>query len=327
MALTTETLSAVRSRILHTEPAREVIAHLPTESFRWFEHDYPSPIARWNYHPEFEIHLIRSSTGSYIIGDQIGPFGPGHVALIGSGLPHDWMSDLEPGQTLPNRDVVIHGDPAWLDRCITLMPELHHVRELFETASRGLMFTGATAEMAARELEAIGTTAGAARMAHFFAVLAALAGAPSSEKHLIAPEWFVTPHGTEARLAVEAGLAYIFENLAGQVRMSEAARLAHMSEPTFSKYFRRASGLTFSDMVKKLRIANACRLLTRTDDSIAAVALAVGYLNLANFNRQFLSEMGSTPSAFRRSVSTKASDAWRRGLTASEWVSTPGQGG
>ncbi|MCY7289970.1 MAG: hypothetical protein LH624_17430 [Cryobacterium sp.] len=54
---------------------REVVPHLNGESFRWMEHDYPSQIARWNYHPEVEIHPIRKSRGSYIIGDQIGGFG------------------------------------------------------------------------------------------------------------------------------------------------------------------------------------------------------------------------------------------------------------
>ena len=72
-----------------------------------------------------------------------------------------------------------------------------------------------------------------------------------------------------------------------------------MSEPSFSKYFKKASGMTFSDLVRRLRIANACRLLAQTDSSIADISVAVGYRNLANFNRQFRSETGYTPSAYR----------------------------
>ena len=297
--------SDVTRRFLDQEPAREVITHLPTESFRWAEHDYPADIARWNHHPEFEIHLIRSSTGSYIIGDQIGPFAPGHFALIGSGLPHDWLSDLEQGEVIHNRDVVLQGDPAWLERCIAAMPELEHVRRVFELASRGIVFSGTTADAAALEMEKVGVATGAARLAHFFALLSIMAEAPAEHMQVIASEWFVSPEGREGRAAVESGLAYIFENLAGRIRMSEAAKLAHMSEPMFSKYFKNASGLTFTDMVKKLRIANACRLLTRTDDSVSAISQAVGYTNLANFNRQFLSVVGTTPSAYRREESAR----------------------
>jgi AraC-like DNA-binding protein len=58
--------------------------------------------------------------------------------------------------------------------------------------------------------------------------------------------------------------------------------------------------MTFSSMVKKLRIAYARRLLDTTEDSIGQVATQSGYSNLANFNRQFLAEVGMTPTAYRR---------------------------
>ncbi len=44
-------------------------------------------MARWNYHPEYEIHLIRKGSGKFIVGDYIGTFEAGHVSLVGSGLP------------------------------------------------------------------------------------------------------------------------------------------------------------------------------------------------------------------------------------------------
>ena len=66
-----------------------------------------------------------------------------------------------------------------------------------------------------------------------------------------------------------------------------------MSEPTFSKYFKTATGMTFSSMVKKLRIAYARRLLDTTEHSVAQVAEMSGYHNMANFNRQFLAEVGT----------------------------------
>jgi transcriptional regulator GlxA family with amidase domain len=53
-------------------------------------------------------------------------------------------------------------------------------------------------------------------------------------------------------------------------------------------------------MVKKLRIAYTRRLLDTSDDSVAQIAERSGYHNMANFNRQFLAEVGTTPSAYRR---------------------------
>ena len=57
--------------------------------------------------------------------------------------------------------------------------------------------------------------------------------------------------------------------------------------------------MTFSDLVKRLRIASACRLLDQSDASVAQISVEVGYRNLANFNRQFRAEMSMTPRVYR----------------------------
>lgn len=42
----------LRPEALIDKPAiREVIPHDPRYSTRWHQHDYPSPISRWNFHP------------------------------------------------------------------------------------------------------------------------------------------------------------------------------------------------------------------------------------------------------------------------------------
>lgn len=76
------------------------------------------------------------------------------------------------------------------------------------------------------------------------------------------------------------------------IRLSMAVKLPYMSERTFSKYLRSATGLTFSAMVKKLRIALRKRLFDTTTASIAQVAELSGYRTMANFYRQFLAEVG-----------------------------------
>jgi len=62
----------------------------PSQSVRWHEHHYPSPLACWNYHPEYEIHLIRKGTGKFIVGDHIGTFEAGHVS-INQDLADQWL--------------------------------------------------------------------------------------------------------------------------------------------------------------------------------------------------------------------------------------------
>jgi hypothetical protein len=73
----------------------------------------------WNCHPEFEIHLIRKSTGTVFIGDYIGEFSPGHLTIVGGGLPHNWVSHIRAGEIVNSRDLVVQFDLGKLKKAST----------------------------------------------------------------------------------------------------------------------------------------------------------------------------------------------------------------
>lgn len=303
-----------------TRPPHEIIAPHPQHSIRTLTHDYPSPICGWHSHPEYEIHLIAETTGSVIVGDHIGTFEAGQISIMGPNLPHDWVSDITPGTVVPDRDWVIQFTDEWIRSCITLIPELGDVERVLDFSRSGLSLVGprsvAAADVMKRAVKATGPT----QIGLLFELLHIFADASSEERVLLAGGWIDPTSDLLAQETVEAGIAYIFENLTGTIRLSTAASIAHMSEATFSRYFKRASGVTFSDMVRRLRIAHACRLLTSTNDAIASIAAASGYTNLANFNRQFRAEVGMTPREYRSLESTERplSPTMSRGVRAAE---------
>ena len=277
-------------------PRREVIPQNPQHSVRVMTHDFPSEICGWNAHPEYEIHLITKTHGSFIAGDHIGTFGPGHVSIMGPNLPHDWVSDLEPGQVAVDRDAVIQFTDGWIRQCMRAAPRAagHRRRAQALDAGPGLLRRHRRGGRRRRSCRS-SPPAGPERVGHLFKLLGLMANAPDGEWETVASEWMGRPDDDGARSAGEAGLNYIFSNLTGDIRLTTAAQLAYMSEPSFSKYFKRATGLTFSNMVKKLRVAHARRLLDSTDHPITRVATLSGYHNMANFNRQFLAEVGMHP--------------------------------
>ncbi|QYM63853.1 MULTISPECIES: AraC family transcriptional regulator [unclassified Microbacterium] len=293
-------LDTLTGNALKAPPFREVIPRDPGASFRWHEHDYPNPLARWNRHPEYEIHLIRHGAGRYIIGDAVGPFGAGQLFFVGSNLPHDWISDLRPGDVLPGRDVVLQFDPAWFERLREVVPELGDMSALLARSRRGIEFRGETAREGARLLESIGSQSGAAAIADFLSLLAALSRAPSGDFRTLSSRPVDHGMSDDPSDVVASALDYIFANLDSEPRLSVAARIANMSESAFSRYFKNASGQTFSGMVKRLRLTQACRLLVHTDATVAQIAQSVGYSNLSNFNRRFRDEYDMTPSDYRR---------------------------
>ncbi|WP_258804292.1 AraC family transcriptional regulator [Pseudarthrobacter sp. NS4] len=302
MAATDGATARLAERLLGLRANREVIPPDPNHSVRWHQHSYPSPVARWNYHPEYEIHLIRKGTGKFIVGDFIGTFEAGHVSLVGSGLPHDWVSDLEPGEVLENRDAVIQFEGNWVDQAASLVPEMAEVKPLLEQSARGIEFIGRSAREAATAIEAMGTSTGLERLQHLFALFRVLTRAPEEDRRYLAEEWFRPQLDARAAAVVDLVLEYVFSNHAGSVKLSEAAEMVGMQEASFSKYFRRATGQNFSDLVRKLRLAHARRLLETSDKPISDICYEVGFTNLSNFNRHFLNDMGETPRRYRQRV-------------------------
>ncbi|WP_268800980.1 AraC family transcriptional regulator [Pseudomonas huanghezhanensis] len=300
-------MSDRRTALFEQLPAElEIILPLPEQSFRWYEHDYPYPLARWNHHPEFEIHLIRHGSGKLLAGDYIGAFSAGHVAMIGPDLPHDWMGDLAPGEYLTGRDVVLQFDGAALLALRQTLPELGDLHHLFDRARRGLEFTGETATQAAVLLESIGTAQGLQRLVLFLQLLDALMLAPAAHSHTLASGCYAPALDAKGQARIHKAFDYLQQELTGDVRLSVIAERLNMSEPGFSRFFKRATGHGFIDLMRKLRVQRACRLLTQTKMSVADVCFEVGYGNLSNFNRHFLVEMKQTPSDYRRVAARKA---------------------
>lgn len=292
-----------RAALFEQRPAElEVILPEPDQCFRWYEHDYPYALARWNHHPEFEIHLIRRGSGKLVAGDYIGGFDAGHVALIGPDLPHDWIGDLAPGEHLPGRDVVLQFDGAALLALRKTLPELGELQRLFEQARRGIEFTGATAMQAARLMEDIGTAQGLERLILFLQLINALVKAPSQDAHLLASSCYAPTLDARSAERINKAFDYLLSELTNDIRLSVIAQRLEMTDPGFSRFFKRNTGHGFIELMRKLRIQRACRLLLQSDMSVSDICFEVGYANLSNFNRHFRVETGQTPSDYRRAM-------------------------
>jgi len=292
-----------RAALFEQRPAElEVILPEPDHCFRWYEHDYPYALARWNHHPEFEIHLIRQGSGKLVAGDYIGAFGAGHVALIGPDLPHDWIGDVAPGEYLEGRDVVLQFDGAAILALRGTLPELGELQQLFECARRGLEFTGSTALQAARLLEEIGPAQGLERLILFLQLINTLMKAPARDVHMLASAYYTPTLDARSSERINKAFDYLLTELTGDVRLSVIAQRLEMSEPGFSRFFKRITGHGFIDLMRKLRVQRACRLLLQTEMLVTDICFEVGYENLSNFNRHFRIEMAQTPSEYRRAA-------------------------
>src|SRR3954464_426106 len=91
-------------------PDLEVVDVPRETSFKVWRHGYPYRTVRWHFHPEYEIHLITATTGKYFVGDHIGNFAPGNLVMVGSDLPHNWVSNVPGGDRVAERCLVLQFD-------------------------------------------------------------------------------------------------------------------------------------------------------------------------------------------------------------------------
>src|ERR1700753_4104883 len=98
------------------QPDLELVAVPRDESFKVWSHGYPYRTVRWHFHPEYEIHLITATTGKFFVGDHIGNFAPGNLAMVGSNLPHNWVSNVPGGQPVNERCFVLQFDAGFIAR-------------------------------------------------------------------------------------------------------------------------------------------------------------------------------------------------------------------
>ena len=105
-------------------PDLEVVQIRQGESFKAWAHGYPFRTVRWHFHPEYELHLVVATTGRYFVGDFIGEFEPGNLVLTGPNLPHNWVSDLPPGESVPLRGRVVQFSEEFIAGASAALPEL-----------------------------------------------------------------------------------------------------------------------------------------------------------------------------------------------------------
>lgn len=268
----------------------------------YLEHGYPSPRVRWHCHDEYELHLIVSTSGKLFVGDYIGEFSPGHLVLTGPRLPHNWISNAVPAEGVQLRDRILQFAHDPLEQAAKLIPELRELLPLLERSTYGIEFL-ACGIQAEQDFLRIRDSAGAERFGHFVQFMCRLA---RNSHYRLLSSATMRSYDDEGTLAkVNAVLTYITENYRDPISAEALADQLGMSLSKFSRFFRKATGNSFTDFLCRIRINKACQLLMNTEHYVTNVCYEVGFQNVANFNRRFLQVKGLTPKEFRRQAGAR----------------------
>ena len=99
--------------------------------------------------------------------------------------------------------------------------------------------------------------------------------------------------------AISRARALIAERHADQLSLTEIAQSVNMSAFYFCKTFKRATGMTFTEYLARVRVEKVKNLLLNPHKRVSEAAYEAGFQSLSQFNRVFRRIAGQSPSAYR----------------------------
>jgi AraC-like DNA-binding protein len=119
----------------------------------------------------------------------------------------------------------------------------------------------------------------------------------------LANQLFIESQNVEPLLVVKAR-EYIEKHKTEELSLADVAKAAGASVFHFCKVFHKATGLTFTDYVARVRVEDARTQLLNPNQRISEIAYDVGFQSLTQFNRTFKRVFGQSPTKFRARLSS-----------------------
>ena len=264
------------------------------QSFLCYEVNAPSFEFLWHYHPEYELTYIIKGKGKRLVGDSYESFSEGDFVLLGPNLPHTWISDEKGKENC--RAVVIQFTHAFLEQLFKF-PEMSAFEKLFAKAARGLQFKISKNKNCISLLQQMVERH---ELSRFPLLLQLFELVLHKKTTLLASAKYKAMKGNENQQRINKVFLYVEKEFKERVSLKKAASIVHLSESAFCKFFKRASGKTFSDYTNEIRIAHACELLIETDKLIRDIAFECGFESVTYFNRVFLKKKKLRPVFYRK---------------------------
>lgn len=248
----------------------------------------------WHYHPEIELVYVNGGSGKRHIGSHLSYFHDGELVLIGSNLPHEGFT-----HRLSNyiTETVVQMNQDFLGEHFFDIPEMKHIRLLFERSKLGLSFYGPSKAHIGNKIEAL------PKLNHFHQILSILEilndMAISTDFNKLNSEGYSLEIVSQDNDRINIVMNYIRDHFKESIKLSDIADLISMTVPSFCRYFKKITGKTFTQLLNEYRLVHASKLLAEKKISINEVCFESGFSNYSHFNKQFLKFTGKSPSSYR----------------------------
>ncbi|GAA3955042.1 helix-turn-helix domain-containing protein [Chitinophaga oryziterrae] len=283
---------------------REITPLTPNDCFTLFAREKTVFDFPLHYHEEFELNFIQHATGAKrIVGDHMEEIGDLELALVGPNLQHGWFNNKHQGGIMKEITIQFHRD--LFDDKFLQRNQMSFIRSMLERSLRGILFSQETIMAVMPRLILLPQKQGFDSVLELMSILHDLS-ISRNMRTLSDASFRNTETLSYNSRRIEKIMKYLNDNFDKSVNLSEAAKIAAMTDVSFSRFFKLKIGKTFVDTLIEIRLGHASRMLIETTHSINEIAYKCGFNNISNFNRIFKKKKDCTPKEFRRAYTSSS---------------------
>jgi AraC-like DNA-binding protein len=279
----------------------------PACSFSIRQDKVPFVNSRWHYHPEVELIYFKEGYGTQFIGDSIQTFNSGDVIIVGANLPHFWCFDdryFADNAESPDIYVAHFCENFWGKEFLDL-PENLPLKNILNTAKRGIQLTGNSKEYVALILEKMVNAEGCRKILLLHEALLTIAKIDEIKiLSSVGFRPFVNENDNEND-RINNIYEYSLSNYKRKIQLEEIAAVAYISPNSFCRYFKSKTRKTYSSFLIEIRVGMACKLLIENKISIKQICYESGFYNFASFHKYFKIITNKTPLNYQKEFLVK----------------------
>ena len=105
--------------------------------------------------------------------------------------------------------------------------------------------------------------------------------------------------GEEDESLIQEMTRYIHMNYQSALKLEDLAEHFFLSPPYISRFFKKKLGINFAKYLSEVRLEEATKKLTQTENSLTWIAMDCGFPNLTAFNKAFREKYQVSPKQYR----------------------------
>ncbi|MEL6653051.1 MAG: AraC family transcriptional regulator, partial [Bacteroidota bacterium] len=204
----------------------------------------------WHFHPEVELTWIIKGEGTRFVGDSILPYAAGDLVLVGSNVPHQWVSAQ--AQTAVVQEALVIQFPEAL---FAAFSECQAITVLIQKANRGLYFSEPPQEVV-KLLTDFSTFNPAYQLSQLLQILLQLAQSPDPIR-LSQRSHFQSQNKARESHRINDCIDFILTNLHSPLSVNLMAERLHMVPQSYCRWFKQQTGTSFITFVNQTSILDA----------------------------------------------------------------------